>query len=205
MAIHTMQSKVIIAGLGNPGKCYEKTRHNIGFIFIDELIQKYMAQKISVEKLPCELWKTLLPDHNEECIIAKPKTYMNLSGEALQPLIAWYKIPPSQLLIIHDDIDLPLGTIKFKFGGGNAGHNGLKSITQRLSTPNFYRLRIGIGRSPYPTEKVEQWVLGKFLQKELQILYKVLPTSIEVIELFIKKEIQAALHLANSFKLQEFN
>lgn len=190
----------IIAGLGNPGKQYEKTRHNIGFMAIDELIGLTSASKHS-EKFRCELWKMRIPHISGEWLLAKPKTYMNLSGDALQPLAAWYTIPANHIFVIHDELDLPLGKMKLKQGGGTAGHNGLKSITQRLGTTNIYRLRVGIGRSPYPSNDTTSWVLGKLSQQELTVCYDLFPTIFEVVSLFIKGDISKATTLTNSFTL----
>ena len=136
----------LIVGLGNPGKQYESTRHNMGFLFVDELLREAKnVSSMSGDKFRCELWKAALPGSPDQWLIAKPQTFMNLSGECVQPLAAWHRLLPENILVVHDELDIAPGRMKFKKGGGNAGHNGLKSITQRLGTPDFYRLRLGIG------------------------------------------------------------
>ncbi|MFR4117803.1 MAG: aminoacyl-tRNA hydrolase [Bilophila wadsworthia] len=143
----------LIVGLGNPGKQYESTRHNMGFLFVDELLREAKnVSSMSGDKFRCELWKAALPGSPDQWLIAKPQTFMNLSGECVQPLAAWHRLLPENILVVHDELDIAPGRMKFKKGGGNAGHNGLKSITQRLGTPDFYRLRLGIGRSPHGGE-----------------------------------------------------
>ena len=135
----------LIVGLGNPGKQYESTRHNMGFLFVDELLREAKnVSSMSGDKFRCELWKAALPGSPDQWLIAKPQTFMNLSGECVQPLAAWHRLLPENILVVHDELDIAPGRMKFKKGGGNAGHNGLKSITQRLGTPDFYRLRLGI-------------------------------------------------------------
>ena len=137
----------LIVGLGNPGKQYESTRHNMGFLFVDELLREAKnVSSMSGDKFRCELWKAALPGSPDQWLIAKPQTFMNLSGECVQPLAAWHRLLPENILVVHDELDIAPGRMKFKKGGGNAGHNGLKSITQRLGTPDFYRLR----HRPFP-------------------------------------------------------
>ena len=139
-----------IAGLGNPGKEYRDTRHNIGFAVIDALLEECgregQVERLSGGKYKCDLWRCRMPGSGCRHLLAKPLTYMNLSGEALQALLHWHRMSAGQLLVAHDEMDFPAGVVRFKFGGGAAGHNGLASIIQQLGTRDFYRLRIGIGR-----------------------------------------------------------
>lgn len=142
----------LIVGLGNPGLEYQNTRHNIGFRVVDALVQTLKATQQSARNFQGELYKSSL------LLLLKPKTFMNLSGESIQKVLHFYKI--TDFLVIHDDLDLPFGAIKFKFGGGSGGHNGLKSI-DALCTNNYYRIRYGIGK-PSTKSQVIHWVLQDF-------------------------------------------
>ena len=190
----------LIVGLGNPGKQYESTRHNMGFLFVDELLREAKnVSSMSGDKFRCELWKAALPGSPDQWLIAKPQTFMNLSGECVQPLAAWHRLLPENILVVHDELDIAPGRMKFKKGGGNAGHNGLKSITQRLGTPDFYRLRLGIGRSPHGGEDTVNWVLGRLSPEAQDAFRKQLPAALEVVRLFAEGNIPAATHAANAF------
>ena len=127
---------------------------------------------------------------------------MNLSGECVQPLAAWHRLLPENILVVHDELDIAPGRMKFKKGGGNAGHNGLKSITQRLGTPDFYRLRLGIGRSPHGGEDTVNWVLGRLSPEAQDAFRKQLPAALEVVRLFVEGNIPAATHAANAFVIE---
>lgn len=154
----------IVVGLGNPGNQYKNNRHNLGFLvleqFLEEIAPKYRVEQVSTTKFSCVLFKVNF-EKNIPWFFAFPQTFMNLSGECVQPLLAWYKTNHEKLIVVHDELDLTPGRIQLKKGGGAAGHNGLKSITQRLSTQDYYRLRIGIGRPPDPAN-LSSWVLGGF-------------------------------------------
>lgn len=142
----------LIVGLGNPGKEYQNNRHNIGFKVVDSLIQTLGAIKQSSKNFQGELYK------NSTLLLLKPSTFMNLSGESVQSVLNFYKI--TDFLVIHDELDLPFGAVKFKFGGGNGGHNGLKSIDS-LCGNAYYRIRYGIGK-PAIKAQVINWVLQDF-------------------------------------------
>ncbi len=149
----------LIVGLGNPGGSYRDTRHNTGFLALD-----LMARGARVSFLEQPRFHALAARASfsgGSLWLLKPQTYMNLSGEAVQPFCAYYRIEPDEVLVGHDELDLLPGVMKLKFGGGNAGHNGLKDITLRLGTPDFWRLRIGIGhpRVFCPQQEVYDWVL----------------------------------------------
>lgn len=133
----------LIAGLGNPGQEYVRTRHNAGFRFLDALAAKTGALFRSEPKFKGELARARIA--GEEVWLLKPTTYMNLSGESVSAVANYYKIAPKEILVVHDEMDLLPGCMRIKLGGGNAGHNGLKSITAQLGTPDFWRLRLGIG------------------------------------------------------------
>lgn len=142
----------LIVGLGNPGKEYQNNRHNIGFKVVDSLIQTLGAMKQSSKNFQGELYKS------STLLLLKPSTFMNLSGESVQSVLNFYKI--TDFLVIHDELDLPFGAVKFKFGGGNGGHNGLKSIDS-LCGNAYYRIRYGIGK-PAIKAQVIHWVLQDF-------------------------------------------
>lgn len=142
----------LIVGLGNPGKEYQNNRHNIGFKVVDSLIQTLGAMKQSSKNFQGELYKS------STLLLLKPSTFMNLSGESVQSVLNFYKI--TDFLVIHDELDLPFGAVKFKFGGGNGGHNGLKSIDS-LCGNAYYRIRYGIGK-PTIKAQVINWVLQDF-------------------------------------------
>ena len=130
----------LICGLGNPGKKYQNTRHNIGFNLLDSIINQYNCELYKKDKSK-EIYKGLI--ENKNFLFCKPLNYMNLSGPVIREIVNFYKIPKSKILIIHDDLDLIVGKVKIKIGGGNAGHNGLSSIDENIGT-NYKRLRIGI-------------------------------------------------------------
>ena len=150
----------LFVGLGNPGDQYRGTRHNMGFWFLDALAEKNGARFSSDARFFGDTTRMNTPEG--DVWLLKPTTYMNASGSAVQALAAYYKIKPEEILVVHDELDIPPGCLKAKLGGGNAGHNGLKDITAKLSTPNFWRLRIGIGhpRVYCPQQQVYDWVLG---------------------------------------------
>lgn len=201
-----MNYEGIIIGLGNPGAQYAGTRHNMGFAFVDALLE-YCNQHGRVEnlngaKFKGELWRCILPKGNNWWLVVKPQTFMNLSGECVQPLMAWHRVSPNQAVVIHDELDIKPGFMRFKTGGGNAGHNGLKSITQMLGTPDFHRLRLGIGRPPFAGD-VSPWVLGRPTQDEAASLNAVLPKAIEALELFATKGATATTAFANKVRPEE--
>ena len=150
----------MIVGLGNPGSEYARTRHNAGFWFVDELARKTGAFFRDERKFQGEVCRTRIGD--SDVWLLKPSTYMNRSGDAVVALALYYKITPDQILVVHDELDLPPGCMKIKQGGGNAGHNGLKDISAKLSTPNFWRLRLGTGhpRTLGMAQQVADFVLS---------------------------------------------
>jgi peptidyl-tRNA hydrolase, PTH1 family len=151
----------LIAGLGNIGKEYENTRHNFGFIVADKIIKNYNFQNPS-KKFASEVYSGKI--NKDDAIIIKPQTYMNNSGIAVSQVKNFYKIPLDKIIVFHDDLDLEFGRIKVKVGGGNGGHNGLKSIDNSIGK-NYLRVRFGIGR-PENKDDTHNYVLGKFGRKE---------------------------------------
>lgn len=165
----------LVFGLGNPGKEYLYTRHNIGFLVIDELARIF---KVSTKHYGCKsLFGKIIRNTNEEIILIKPQTYMNLSGEAVLECVEKYKVQFDKILIIHDDLDLPFGTIRLKNGGSAGGHKGIKSTIERLKTDTFYRLKIGIGK-PCTSNDVVDYVLDTFNCSEKKDLPSVIQEAI---------------------------
>ena len=163
---------MLVVGLGNPGSDYEATRHNIGFMVVDALVKRTLARKLSSSSFQGELFK--FQNH----LLLKPLTYMNLSGESVVKVKNFYKI--EDVVVIHDDLDLPFGALRFKKGGGHGGHNGLKSIDEHISR-EYIRLRIGIGKPEHKGEIVS-YVLGKFEPEEQKLLPCLIEQSCEALE-----------------------
>jgi len=162
----------LIVGLGNPGDKYKLNRHNIGFLAVDYLIKEFNASKIS-SKFKGELYKS------SDMLFLKPTTYMNLSGESVGAVKDFYKIDNEDIIVIHDDIDLAFGALKFKKGGGHGGHNGLKSIDSHIGK-EYWRIRMGVGR-PEKKEMVVNYVLSDFSQEELECISKHFPVIKEAV------------------------
>jgi PTH1 family peptidyl-tRNA hydrolase len=158
---------LLITGLGNPGVEYATTRHNAGFMVVEAVRQAFGLPAWS-NKFKGLVSKGKIGPH--DVVLLMPQTYMNLSGESVQPALAFYKLPPANLLVVHDEIDIPVGEMKYKVGGGDAGHNGLKSITKMLGSPNYARLRMGVGRPAAQRGEVVNHVLGTFGNDEFDAL-----------------------------------
>ena len=194
-------NEIYLIGLGNPGKKYSNNRHNIGFLLLESLSKKYNASFLFKDKLKsfCSEFKTIDSTYR----LFLPNTFMNNSGEAVQAIINWYKINLDQIFVIVDDKDLPLGKIRFRKKGSSGGHNGLKSIIEKLHTHNFNRIRIGIG-SPPPTKENNNFntishVLGNISPEEKSILDKVYIIVIEALEELHTKKEDYIINKLNSF------
>jgi len=169
----------MIVGLGNPGKEYENTRHNVGFMAIDKIALK---NHVTLNSKKGNGIYTIFEKEDEKILLLKPLTYMNLSGEAVKALMQYYKIAVSDILIISDDLDMPTGKIKLKYKGSSGGHNGLKSIEQHLKTQEYKRLKIGISNNKnYDTK---DYVLGRFSIEEKEKIDSVLNTVIDIFDDF---------------------
>ncbi|HLS59817.1 MAG TPA: aminoacyl-tRNA hydrolase [Virgibacillus sp.] len=172
-----------IIGLGNPGRKYKKTRHNIGFMVIEELLQRH-HWKLNQTKFN---GKYALENLNgERVVLLKPQTFMNLSGEAIKPLLEFYKIDIKDILIVYDDLDLPTGKIRLREKGGHGGHNGIRSTIDQLGTKEFKRLRIGVGR-PVGHTPVVNHVLGPFTKSERDEADLSIQKSADACEAWLKK------------------
>lgn len=168
----------LVAGLGNPGPEYAKTRHNIGFMVVDRLAARAGDIRFS-KQFKGEAARIQL--RAEPTILLKPVTYMNLSGDSVQPAAAYFKVPTEQVIVVHDDIDLEMGQIKIKVGGGHGGHNGIRSVAQRMG-PNFFRIRLGVGRPGGRGDKVVGHVLGGFSSAEQVALEELVDAGCDAVE-----------------------
>lgn len=202
-----MAITALIVGLGNPGPRYAATRHNYGFLAVDALIDRARelggapkaaltarkdleAHTVSLPVLPGGAFAQFL------CV--KPLTFMNLSGRAVRAALDFYKLSPQDVLVLHDELDLPLGRMRAKRGGGNAGHNGLKSLTQELGSPDFARLRLGIGR-PEPGRDVAAYVLEPFRAEEMPLVRRVLPAAVDGVMTYFEDGLEAAMRRVGGF------
>ncbi len=181
----------LVVGLGNPGTEYEFTRHNIAWILFDQY-----------QPLQAVNWKSKWKGEYTDITVAgnkvyflKPMTYMNLSGESVGPMANFFKIKPSEILVVQDEVDLPFGTLAFKNGGGLAGHNGLKSITQHVGTQDFYRLRLGVGR---PNKgSMSSWVLSSFKGDDIKHLEDFMIGSVQALEDILMKDFKSTQNKYN--------
>jgi len=185
---------MLLVGLGNPGARYRDTRHNVGFMVVDQFVetlggawrQKYQGQLADVSA------------HGERLWVLKPETYMNRSGQSVGPAAHFYKIAPTDVLVVHDELDLPFGRVRLKQGGGAAGHNGLKSVSSALGSNDYLRLRIGIGRpGPEFSGKGADYVLQAFAPEEQPLLGDVIRQASDAISDVLKNGLSAAMNRVN--------
>ena len=182
----------IVFGLGNPGRLYQKTRHNVGFMVVSRLARK---MGLKFDKKFCSSRVA----EGEGVVLAKPYTYVNLSGKAAKALLQRFSLSPEELLVVCDDVALPLGRIRIRRKGSDGGHNGLRSIIKELGTENFPRLRVGIGREGI--KDLVGYVLGEFEREEMEILEKVLDVAVDAVECIIKEGIEEAMNKYNSLNI----
>lgn len=202
----------LIIGLGNPGEKYVNTRHNLGFKIAEHFLKDFQSAKNTLwedsKKFKSEIaqieWQ---PRHGtlEKVILVKPQTYMNNSGMAVQLITSYYKLPTTDVWVMHDDIDLPLGSMKIRFGGASAGHHGVESIMEYLKTDKFWRFRMGTGisnsKSKIPNSKlknVEDYVLGNFAGQERGKLKALVKRGVNAIETSLEDGLEAAMNRFNT-------
>ena len=183
----------LIVGLGNPGSKYENTRHNIGFMVVDRLAQR-AGVKLTTKKFNAQFGSHVLG--GSKLLLSKPQTYMNCSGDSVQPMAAFHKIVSTRIVIIHDELDLPFGCVRIKQSGGHAGHNGLRSISARLGGGDYPRVRVGIGR-PAHGDNVTAHVLGAFNSVERANLEAVIERTCEAVETLLDEGVVAAMNSVN--------
>ncbi|MFZ4858714.1 MAG: aminoacyl-tRNA hydrolase [Desulfuromonadaceae bacterium] len=183
-------STYIVAGLGNPGPTYQWTRHNAGFLFLDRLADH---ENISMAKKSFSGFCGELNFAGQRLILLKPQTFMNLSGVSVMQALQFHKLPLSHLIVIHDELDLPFGTVRFKNGGGHGGHNGIRSIMENLGKGDFTRLRIGIGKSLHGDTTGH--VLGKIPPDQMEVLARVLDGGIEMLKVMLTEGLPRSMSL----------
>ncbi|QNP30496.1 aminoacyl-tRNA hydrolase [Cylindrospermopsis curvispora] len=198
----------VIVGLGNPEPKYDQTRHNIGFAAIDALSRTWHIPLTENRKFQGQFGEGLGPG-NLKVRLLKPLTYMNRSGESIQSVTSWYKLPPESVLVIYDDMDLPLGKTRLRLSGSAGGHNGMKSAISHLHSQNFPRLRIGIGKpkdiSNDGHDGTVSHVLGKFSPWEAKLIGPILTFVVECVELTFKQGVEKAMNYCNSWNSPSAN
>jgi PTH1 family peptidyl-tRNA hydrolase len=190
----------LIVGLGNPGPEYRETRHNVGFMVADRLADRWRVAEQWREKFEALHAKTTVAD--EPVVIAKPLTFMNLSGQAVQALAGFYKIEPADVFIVTDDVALPLGKLRARREGGAGGHNGLKSVIQQLGTQAFPRMRVGVGRGGNGRD-LSDYVLGRFEAAERDTVSAAVLRAADATEMFISAGIERVMNAFNAAEAQD--
>ncbi len=189
-----MENLYLIVGLGNPGADYARTRHNVGFLAVERLAERWRASWDYEKKFNARLARAQLK--GRRLLLCQPQTYMNSSGQTVGALMAFYQLPLTRLLVVVDDADLPLGGIRLRPGGSSGGHHGLESIERRLGTRDYARLRIGIGRQE-AARQITAHVLGKFNSTETASVDRVLNAASEQVETWLEAGIQQAMSQFN--------
>ncbi len=185
----------LIVGLGNPGKQYELTRHNAGFLCLDLLAQEN-GFKINKLKFNALIGDAVIA--SKRCLAVKPQTFMNNSGEAVRDIAAFYKIPPENIIVIFDDISLPCGKLRIRRKGTDGGHNGIKSIIYQLQSDQFPRIKLGIGAKAHPDQPLADWVLSVMKDDDLKNLREAAEHACGALELMLNGETEKAMNLYNS-------
>lgn len=184
----------LIVGLGNPGRQYENTRHNAGFIALDYLADELNA-KVNRIKFKSTVGEATLSGHR--CLLMKPSTFMNLSGQAVTEAMRFYKLPPEKVIILCDDINLDVGNIRIRRKGSDGGQNGVKNIIYLSGSDAFPRVKIGIGKKPHPDYDLKDWVLSRFTDKDKTVLKDTLPKIVDAVRLIVNEDIDRAMNLYN--------
>ena len=179
----------LVVGLGNPGREYDDTRHNVGFRIVDKVADR-VGTGVDDKKFKARVGRARIG--GDATLLMKPQTFMNLSGESVGPALGFFKLSTDDLIVIHDDLDLPLGKLKLKRGGGHGGHNGLRSLLKHLPDDRFIRVRVGIGRPP-PEWDTADYVLSKFRSQEWTAVDSVLATAADAVEAICQDGISKAM------------
>ena len=183
----------VIAGLGNPGKQYERTRHNVGFMAVDLLAQRH---GLKFDKMMSRGITAVGEINGTKVALVKPQTFMNISGECIGPVLKFYKSQPSDLLVLVDELDIPAADLRLRKSGGAAGHNGMRSIITHVGTQEFARMRIGIGRPPGRMDPAD-YVVRKFDRGEAALFDDALSRAVDAVEIWLKLGIEMAMNRAN--------
>lgn len=184
----------LLVCLGNPGKQYENTRHNIGFMAADLLAER---EGVKLNKLRYRALTGEMTLGGARVLVIKPQTYMNLSGEAVKLAGGFYKVPPERVLVISDDVSLPLGKLRIRTSGSAGGHNGLKNIISHLGTDAFPRIKVGVGAPAHPEHEMVDWVIGNFSGEEKKVVRQALEKVIEAVECVVEKGVGEAQNRYN--------
>ncbi len=184
----------LVVGLGNPGPKYDWTRHNMGFLVIDELAER---EKIPVQKLKFKALTNTVVIGDRSVLLMKPTTYMNLSGGAVGEAARFYKIPPERILVISDDVALPQGKLRIRRSGSAGGHNGLKDIIAHLGGDGFPRIKVGVGGKPHPDSDMADWVLGKFTGQDKKVMEETIKRAADAVEELLKNGVDQAMSRYN--------
>ena len=184
----------LIVGLGNPGGQYDNTRHNVGFAVADELARR---GGFSIQRVKFKALTAAAQVGGQGVLVMKPTTYMNLSGEAVGDAARFYKLSPDRVLVISDDVDLPLGKLRLRAGGSAGGHNGLKSVIQHLGCDQFPRLKVGVGGKPHPDYDLADWVLGKLQVEDKKLMDETVKRAADAVECLLKDGPQKAMSRFN--------
>lgn len=190
----------VIIGLGNPEKKYEHTRHNIGFEIVDYLAEKWDFTWQKNPKFNALICEGIAPN-KQKIRLVKPLTYMNRSGQSVRAVLDWYKLASTSILVVYDDMDLPLGKIRLRLSGSAGGHNGMKSIISHVGGDNFPRFRIGIGKSGGKQETIDH-VLGKFSSEERKVLEKLMVLTDSAVEMALKEGIEKTMSIYNQKSIE---
>ena len=184
----------LIVGLGNPESKYDGTRHNIGFRALDNLAED-LGVGFSKMKFKSVMAECNIGD--SRCLLCKPQTYMNNSGEAVTEIMRFYKLEPQQVIIVFDDVSLDVGRLRIRRDGSHGGHNGIRSIIDLSGSNAFPRIKIGVGQKPHPDYDLAAWVLGKFDKKDSDTLNKVIDDTVSAIKVLVKNGVDAAMSRYN--------
>lgn len=184
----------IIVGLGNPGSKYQNTRHNIGFITADYIADE---KRVKLNKVKFKSSYNILTIGGEKCLLMKPNTYMNLSGDAVKEAATFYKVPADHVIVIFDDCSLPCGKLRIRQNGSAGGHNGIKSIIAQLGTDAFPRIKIGVGEKPHPDYDMADWVLSTFSEQDKKLLKPAVENAAKALEVFISDGPDRAMNKFN--------
>lgn len=184
----------IVVGLGNPGAEYARTRHNAGFIAIDHMCERYGARVTRASHKGLVGEATIA---GKRVLLVKPQTFMNLSGECVRAALDYYKLTPDDLIVVYDDISLPVGRLRVRRDGSAGGHNGIKSIIENIGTQSFARIKIGVGQKPHPDYDLAAWVLSEFSAEDYKNLVSTLPTVCDGLERILSSSIDDAMQICN--------
>ena len=183
----------LIAGLGNPGARYDRTRHNVGFDVVERLADR-AGVSLREKRFNAVLGTGRIG--GEAVLLCKPQTFMNRSGDSVGPMAGWYKLPPAQVITVHDDLDLPFGDVRVKVGGGHGGHNGLRDLHRALPDNGYVRVRVGIGRPKGPMD-VSSWVLSRWSPDEVERIDDVVDRAANAVELVLAEGVKPAMNRVN--------